>query len=72
MKTANKKSKLTKLAIETLKFIGELIFTFILILLTGIMFLSADMTEHPDMSGYDPETQPYEIAIDILQDIATA
>lgn len=72
MKTANKKSKLTKLAIETLKFIGELIFVFLFSIGLGIMFIAADMSEHPDMSGYDPETQPYEIAIDILQDIATA
>lgn len=72
MKTANKKSKLTKLTIETLKFIGELIFVFILSIGLGIMFISADMAEHPDMSGYDEDTQPYEIAVDIVKDIATA
>lgn len=71
MKTT-KKTKLRKLTIEVLKFIGEFIFTFILILLTGIMFLSTDMAEHPDMSGYDEGTQPYEIALDIVKDVASA
>lgn len=68
MKTKRKSNKLRKALAE----LADFIIAFAIMLGFALLLIASDMAEHPEMSGYEPGTNTYEIVTDIIKDIASA
>lgn len=68
MKTKRTNRKFRK----ALAAIADFIIAFAVMLGFAILLIASDMAENPEMSGYEPGTNAYEIVTDIVKDIASA